>query len=44
MVIFLTPMRARGFEHVDRAFDVDALVKRRVGEAGPHARRARRGG
>ena len=25
------------FEQVDRAFDVDALVKRRLGEAGPHA-------
>ena len=29
---------ARGFEHVDRALDVHALVKRRLGEAGPHAR------
>ena len=41
MVIFFTPILARGFEHVDRALDVDALVKRRLGEAGPHARARR---
>ena len=28
---------ARGFEEVDRAFDVDALVKRRLFEARTHA-------
>ena len=36
-MIFLTPIFSRGFENVDRAFDVDALVKRRFFEAGPHA-------
>src|ERR1017187_330685 len=30
-------MVPRRFEDVDRAFDVDALVKRRFFEAGPHA-------
>ena len=37
MVIFFTPVLPRGFEHVDRALDVHALVKRRLFEARPHA-------
>ena len=38
MMIFFTPDFARGFEDVDRAFDVDALVKRGLFEARAHAR------
>ena len=41
MTIFLTPIFPGGFEQVDRAFDVDALVKGGFGEAGPHARAGR---
>ena len=36
-MIFLTRFFRAAFEQVDRAFDVDTLVKRRLGKAGTHA-------